>query len=139
MGGLRPPREDDPAATLRWVRRIHLWSVPGGLLMAAVLWLAHIGIWWCGLLVTAGSLVSVATMGPALRRAEAHGPNDPATRPERLRRAERITVAMAGAMTVVIAVVALVIEGPGLAITIAGLMLISVPPGLWLARRWTRL
>jgi hypothetical protein len=83
--------------------------------------------------------VSVATMGPALRRAEAHGPNDPATRPERLRRAERITVAMAGAMTVVIAVVALVIEGPGLAITIAGLMLISVPPGLWLARRWTRL
>jgi hypothetical protein len=37
LSWVRPPTEDDPAATLRWVRRLHVVLIPGGLLMALLL------------------------------------------------------------------------------------------------------
>jgi hypothetical protein len=138
MRHLQPPQDDHPGTTLRWVRRIQAVMVPGGALVAALLYAEGLGAWWIGFAISALALVSLATIGPAIRRADAHGPNDPATRPERRRRAERLTLATFGAFMAVALPVAWIAEGPGLAITLAVLMGIGAVLGIWLFRRWAR-
>jgi len=137
MSSLRPPTDDHPASMLRWVRRLQLVMVPAGLVLALLLWAADLPVWWLGLVVAGMALLSLATIGGSIRRAEQHGPNDPATRPARRRRAERMTLILFAAFTAVAVVVALVAEGPGLAIALGLLMAVSAPLGLWLSRRWT--
>jgi hypothetical protein len=83
---LLPPTDDHPASMLRWVRGVELFKIPLGLVMALLLHEQGLGAWWIGLVVAALGLIGFATIGPATRRAEEHGPNDPATRPARLRR-----------------------------------------------------
>jgi hypothetical protein len=136
LSWVRPPTEDDPAATLRWVRRLHVVLVPGGLLMALLLWGQGLGGWWLGLVVSACSALSLATIGPAIRRAERHGPNDPATRPQRMRRAERVTLVWAGAMGVVAAAIGYALDGAALAIAVVVLTILSAAAGIWGFRRW---
>jgi hypothetical protein len=136
LSWVRPPTEDDPAATLRWVRRLHVALIPGGVLMALLLWSEGLGAWWLGLVVSACSALSLATIGSAIRRAERHGPNDPATRPQRMRRAERVTLVWAGAMAVVSAAIGYALEGAGLAIALVVLTGFSAAAGIWGFRRW---
>lgn len=122
---------------LRWVRRIYLVQVPLGLLVALVLWAADLGAWWLGLVAVAIALSGLATIGRSIRRAEARGPNDPATRPARQRRAERLTLAVFGAFIAVAVAVSLVTEGVGLAITIGVLLSLGLILGIALLRRST--
>jgi hypothetical protein len=136
MAGLRP--NDHPADTLRWVRRVHLVMLPASVLVALVLWADHASAWWLALLPAVFGVAGLATIGPAIRRAEAHGPNDPATRPARLRRAQRVTLVTFSGFTLVAVVVSLAVEGPGLAITMGVLMSVSLALGLWASGRWLR-
>jgi hypothetical protein len=136
LNWLRVPTEDHPAETLRWVRRLQIAMLPVGLLITLMLRAEGLNAWWLGLVVSALALLSLATIGPAIRRAEQHGPNDPATRPRRVRRAERVTLVYFGVFTVAAAAVGYAIEGPGLAIFLAVLMLLSAFLGIWLFRRW---
>jgi hypothetical protein len=138
MSWLMPPSTDDPADTLRWVRKIYIAMIPVGALVAALLLADHVGAWWLGLVPAALSILGLATIGRSIQRAEAHGPNDPATRPARVRRAERITLAWFSAFTVVVVAVSLFAEGVGLAVTMAVFMSVSCAAGIWLSRRWTR-
>jgi hypothetical protein len=71
-----------------------------------------------------------------LGRATQRAPNDPATRPARRRRAERLTLLLAGAFTAMGVAVGLVVQGPGLAIALALPMALGVPLGFWAYRRW---
>jgi hypothetical protein len=61
---------DDPAATLRWVRRVELAFVPFAVLLAALLLANGSPVWWVGCASAALGLICAATMGPAIRRAE---------------------------------------------------------------------
>jgi Mn2+/Fe2+ NRAMP family transporter len=61
---------DDPAATLRWVRRVELAFVPFALLVAALLLAKSSPIWWLCCASAVLGLICAATMGPAIRRAE---------------------------------------------------------------------
>jgi hypothetical protein len=136
MGSLRPPTDDHPASMLRWVRRLQLVMVAAGLALALLLWAADLPVWWLGLVVAGMALLSLATIGDSIRRAEQHGPNDPATRPARRRRAERLTLSVAGAVTAIGVAVGLAVEGPGLALALALPMAVGVPLGFWVFRRW---
>jgi hypothetical protein len=136
LSRLLPPKEDDPAETLRWVRRLQFVMLPGGLLIALLLRAEDLGGWWLGLAVSAMALLSLATIGPSIRRAERHGPNDPATRPQRIRRAERVTLAWFGAFTVAAVAVGYAVDGPGLAIFLGALMIVGAAGGIWAFRRW---
>jgi hypothetical protein len=135
LSSLRPPAEDDLAAALRWVRRLQLVMLPSGLLIALLLRADDLGAWWLGLAVSAGALLSLATIGPAIERAERHGPNDPATRSQRVRRAERVTLTWCGVMTVAAAGIGYAVEGAGLAIALALLMGVGAALGFWVFRR----
>jgi hypothetical protein len=135
MSRLLPPTEDHPAETLRWVRRLYLVMIPVGVLVAVLLLAEGLGAWWLGLVVVAMSLIGLATIGTSIRRAEAHGPNDPATRPERARRAERLTIAIFGVFSLVVVAASFWAEGAGLAIAMAVLLSIGLILGLWVFRR----
>jgi hypothetical protein len=136
LSWLRVPTQDDPAEMLRWVRRIHIVMIPGGLLLALLLRSEDLGGWWLGLAVSAMAVIGLATIGPSIRRAERHGPNDPATRPQRVRRAERATLAFMGVFTVAAAAIGFAAEGVGLAITLVVLMGAGGALGVWVFRRW---
>jgi hypothetical protein len=138
MGWLRLPRDDNPATMLRWMRRLHLVTLPAALLTALVLRADDVAAWWLGLAAAAVSMIRLATIGPAIRRAEARGPNDPATRRARQHRAERVTLALFGALAAIAVVVGYLIEGLGLAITFAATFGLSHALGIWLYRRWFR-
>ena len=138
MGPLRPPTDDHPATMLRWVRRVNYAMLPLGLVMALALRAGDSPVWWAGLVVAAFAFVSVATIGPAIRRAEEHGPNDPATRPARVRRAERMTLALFGGFGAAAVAVGYAFEGAGLAITLAAVLALGATLGIWLFRRWFR-
>src|SRR2546430_998081 len=84
------PAHDDPAATLRWVRRVELAFVPFAVLVAILLAADGSPVWWlcCGSAVL--GMVCAATMTPAIRRAE-RGQHDPSHWREWRRRAELLT------------------------------------------------
>lgn len=131
-----PPRTGRPADTLRWVRRVHFLIVPSGLLVAALLLATGSPVWWIALASTAMSVLGAATMGPVLRRAEQQPPLDPATAPERRRRAMRVTAMMYGVMTIAAGVVIYFVDSLGAAIVVAALMAGGAALGLWLLRHW---
>ena len=73
MSGLGPPPREDPAATLRWVRR---GSVVIGLVLVAlgaILWSADNESWWIFAAIGALFLLDVVILTPIIRRTE-HGP-----------------------------------------------------------------
>jgi hypothetical protein len=104
------------------VRRIDGVALPLGLVAAVVLSAEGISAWWLGLVPATFGLLGLLTIGPAIRRAELHGPNDPTTRPARVRRAERVTITMFAVFTAVAVGVSLLAEGPGLAVTMGVLL-----------------
>ena len=133
---LAPPQTGRPADTLRWVRRLHLVIAPLGLLVSAELLAEGASWWWIGIGSTGLALLGAATTGPSIRRAEARGRLDPATAPERRRRARRITASYFAVMAIVSVGLFYVLLGLGAAIFLAVMWLVSGPLGLWLARRW---
>jgi phosphatidylglycerophosphate synthase len=135
MSRLLPPTDDHPASMLRWVRRVEMLMIPLGVGLALLLRAGDLGAWWLGLVVSATAIIGLATIGPAIRRAEAHGPNDPGTRAERERRAKRLTIATFSALTAIAVVVSLAAGEPLLAIVFAVLLPVSLALGLRLAPR----
>jgi hypothetical protein len=93
----------DPAATLRWVRRVELAFVPFAVLATVVLVTQGSRVWWlCGAGAVLG-LLSAAAMTPAIRRAERR-PHDPSHWREWRRKADLFSgvtfAGMAGAAIV---------------------------------------
>ncbi len=129
------PTDDDPAEMLRWVRRLQIVMIPAGLLIALMLRAEDLDAWWLGLVVSGGGVLSLLTIGSSIRRAEQHGPNDPATRPRRVRRAERATLAFAAVLTVAAAGIGWAVDGVGAAIALALLMGVGTALGIWVFRR----
>jgi hypothetical protein len=85
----RPPVER-PAEVLRWVRRLGIAVAAAGLLLAAQIW-ATDGSPPSALIAAFGlALVSAATLGPAIRKADREGVVTDAARLELMqRRGER--------------------------------------------------
>jgi hypothetical protein len=135
MRRLLPPTEDHPAPMLRWVRGVEIALIPLGVVVALIMRAEGLDAWWLGFAVSAIGLSGAATIGSAIRKAEQHGPNDPTSRPERMRRAYRLTALSVGVFTVLAVVVALLAGEPGLAITFAILCPVCGAVGLWLAPR----
>jgi hypothetical protein len=133
---LLPPTDDHPASMLRWVRRIQVLMIPLGVGLALLLRAEDLGAWWLGLAISAMALISLATIGPAIRRAETHGPNDPATRPARTRRAKRLVVATFGTLVAVAVVISLLAGETVVAIVLAVMMPVCLILGLWLTDHW---
>jgi O-antigen/teichoic acid export membrane protein len=112
---------DDPAATLRWVRRVELAFVPFALLVAGLLLAKHSPIWWlCCASATLG-LLCAAMMGPAIRRAENHRIDTAAW----ARRAEQLTAATFVVLAIVAVVVVYAFMGAWMALLLAGLFALS--------------
>jgi hypothetical protein len=123
---------------LRWVRGLYPVMIAFGLLLTLLTWASGMGMWWLGLVVAGLGVSGYATIGSSIRRAEAHGPNDPATRPERMRRAERLTLACAAGVTAVVVIVSLLADGPGLALALGLMLSLGAVLGIWVFRRWVR-
>ncbi|MEA2312547.1 MAG: hypothetical protein QOE28_2515 [Solirubrobacteraceae bacterium] len=136
MAWLMPPSDDHPATMLRWVRRVELVIAAAGLVFAASFWADGLREWWIMLVAAALGAIGAATMGPAIRRAERHGPNDPSTRTARQRRAERLTLTMFAILTLVSVLVCWLAAGTAAAVTVAIVMALSVALGI---RSWCRL
>jgi hypothetical protein len=126
-----PPTNDHPADMLRWVRRLNVAMLGVGVLVALLLW----PMWWFGAGIAVLALLSLATIGSAIERAEAHGPNDPATRPERRRRAERVTYGVFGAFGLIVAVIGLFVEGPLFAVVLLVVVGLSIGGAIGISRR----
>jgi hypothetical protein len=137
MSRLLPPTDDNPASMLRYVRGVDVVMIPLGVVVALILRAEDLDAWWLGLGVSALGILGLATIGRSIRRAEAHGPNDPETKPDRMRRAIRLTGLTFGVPTVIALVVALIIGDAVLAITFA-VILTAGALGLWLAQVMTR-
>jgi hypothetical protein len=133
---LLPPTDDHPASMLRWVRGVELFNIPLGLVMALLLHEQGLGAWWIGLVVAALGLIGFATIGPATRRAEEHGPNDPATRPARLRRARRLTMGIYGGASVVAVVVIALVDSVTVGVVIGVVITTIFGAAFWLVGRW---
>src|SRR3954468_6860443 len=84
------PARDDPAATLRWVRRVELAFVPFAVLVTLLLLADGSPVWWLCCAGAVLGLLSAGTMAPAIRRAEKR-PLDPSLWDEWPRRAELLT------------------------------------------------
>src|SRR5690349_18652985 len=118
------PAHDDPAATLRWVRRVELAFVPFAVLVAILLAADDSPVWWlcCGSAVL--GLLSAATMTPAIRRAERR-PHDPSQWREWRRRAELLSGVTFAAMAAAAVVLGWVFSGFQLAAILAAVFAIS--------------
>jgi hypothetical protein len=118
------PAPDDPAATLRWVRRVELAFVPFAVLVAVFLAADGSPVWWlcCGSAVL--GLISAATMTPAIRRAERR-PVDPSAWREWRRRMELLSGVTYAAMAAVAVVLAYAFSGLGLAAILAAVFVAS--------------
>jgi hypothetical protein len=118
MNWLRPS-ELDPAATLRWVRRVDLAFVPFALVLAALLLVKGSDLWWVGAASAGLGLIAAALMRPAIRRAEERVPNNPEKWRDWRRRAERLSVATFAALAALAVGLAYVFSGLGLAALLA--------------------
>ena len=115
------PSEQDPAATLRWVRRVELAFVPFALVLAALLLLTGSALWWVGAVSAGLGLMAAAAMSPAIRRAEERVPNNPEKWRDWRRRTERLSVATFAALTAVAVGLAYAFSGLGLAALLAAM------------------
>jgi hypothetical protein len=112
------PAHDDPAATLRWVRRVELAFVPFAVLVAILLAADDSPVWWLCCASAVLGLVSAATMTPAIRRAE-RKPLDPSAWLEWRRRMELLSGVTYAAMAAIAVVLGYVFSGLGLAAILA--------------------
>jgi hypothetical protein len=122
---------DDPAATLRWVRRVELAFVPFALLVAALLALKDSPIWWLLAASAALGLLCAGAMGPAIRRAERHTFDGAAW----ARQAERLTAAAFFALAFIAVVVVYAFTGVAPALLLAGLFALSSAAAFAVRRR----
>jgi hypothetical protein len=118
------PAHDDPAATLRWVRRVELAFVPFAVLVAILLAADDSPVWWLCCASAVLGLISAATMTPAIRRAERR-PLDPSAWQEWRRRMELLSGVTYAAMAAVAVVLAYVFSGLGLAAILAAVFVAS--------------
>jgi hypothetical protein len=118
------PAQDDPAATLRWVRRVELAFVPFAALVAILLAADDSPVWWLCCASAVLGLLSAATMTPAIRRAERRQ-HDPSAWREWRRRAELLTGVTYAAMAAVAVVLGWVFSGLGLAGILAAVFAVS--------------
>jgi hypothetical protein len=116
------PARDDPAATLRWVRRVELAFVPFAVLVAVLLLTKHSGVWWLPLVSAVLGLVCAAVMAPAIRRAEERGAIDAK---RWAGQAERLTVVTFVALSAIAVVLAYAFGGTGLALLLAATFAVS--------------
>jgi hypothetical protein len=118
------PAHDDPAATLRWVRRVELAFVPFAVLVAILLAADDSPVWWLCCASAVLGLLCAAGMTPAIRRAERRQ-HDPSHWLEWRRRAELLTGVTYAAMAVAAVVLGWVFSGVALAAILAGVFAIS--------------
>jgi hypothetical protein len=112
------PSQDDPAATLRWVRRVELAFVPFAVLVAILLAAEDSPVWWLCCASAVLGLLSAATMTPAIRRAERRQ-HDPSAWREWRRRADVLTGVTYAAMAFVAVVLGWIFGGLQLAAILA--------------------
>ena len=121
----------DPAATLRWVRRVEFAFVPFALLVAGLLLAKQSPVWWlCCVSAVVGLLCAVG-MGPAIKRAEQARIDAAAW----AHRAERLTVATFFAVAAIAVVVVYAFAGLTLALFLAGLFALSSAAAFAVRRR----
>jgi hypothetical protein len=126
------PARDDPAATLRWVRRVELAFVPFAILVAVLLLTKHSHVWWLPLASALLELLCAAAMGPAIRRAEERVVIDARAW---ARRAERLTVVTFAGLAAIAVVLGYAFSGPGLALILAGTFALSSAAAFAVRRR----
>jgi FtsH-binding integral membrane protein len=112
------PAPDDPAATLRWVRRVELAFVPFAVLVTVLLVAQESPVWWLCCAGAVLGLVSAAIMTPAIRRAE-RGSLDPSHWREWRSKAELLTCVTFAGMAGVAVVLGYAFAGAQLAIILA--------------------
>jgi hypothetical protein len=112
------PAHDDPAATLRWVRRIELAFVPFAVLVTVLLVAQDSPVWWLCCAGAVLGLVSAATMTPAIRRAERRQ-HDPSHWREWRRKADLLSGVTFAGMAGVAVVLGYAFAGAQLAIVLA--------------------
>jgi hypothetical protein len=122
---------DDPAATLRWVRRVELAFVPFALLVAALLLAKESPVWWLCCASAVLGLLCAAGMGPAIKRAEQRKIDAVAW----ARETERLTVATFFAVAAIAVVVVYAFAGVTLALFLAGLFALSSAAACAVRRR----
>jgi hypothetical protein len=118
------PSRDDPAATLRWVRRVELAFVPFAVLVTLLLLANHSPVWWLCCAGAVLGLLSAATMTPAIRRAESRPP-DPSGWREWRRKAELLTGLTYAAMAAIAVVLGYAFSGVNLALMLAAIFAAS--------------
>jgi hypothetical protein len=118
------PSHDDPAATLRWVRRVELAFVPFAVLVTLLLLANHSSVWWLCCAGAVLGLLSAATMTPAIRRAEARPP-DPLRWIEWRRKAELLTGVTYAALAGIAVVLGYAFSGLDLALVLAAIFAVS--------------
>jgi hypothetical protein len=132
---LRIPNGENPADMLRWVRKIDVLSIPAGGLLALLLRSEGLGVWWLGFGLTLTGLVGLATIGPSIRKAERRGPLDPATRPQRRRRARRAMVAWWAVFICAVVAISIAAGSIGFGVYMAVIMLVALALSIWWMRR----
>jgi hypothetical protein len=70
VSGLGPPPRNDPAAPLRWVRRVSVVIGVLGLALGLILWSADNDSWWIFAAVGVLFLLDIVILTPIIRRAE---------------------------------------------------------------------
>jgi hypothetical protein len=118
------PARDDPAATLRWVRRVELAFVPFAVLVTILLLANGSPVWWLCCAGAVLGLLTAATMTPAIRRAEKR-PLDPIHWREWRRRAELLTGVTYAALAGVAVVLGYAFAGGQLALILAAVFALS--------------
>jgi enoyl-CoA hydratase/carnithine racemase len=118
------PARDDPAATLRWVRRVELAFVPFAVLVTLLLLADGSRVWWLCCAGAVLGLLSAATMTPAIRRAERR-PVDPSHWSEWRRKAELLTGVTYAGMACIAVVLGYVFGGTELAVILAAVFAAS--------------
>jgi hypothetical protein len=118
------PAADDPAATLRWVRRVELAFVPFAVLVTILLLADGSRVWWLCCAGAVLGLLSAASMTPAIRRAETR-PLDAKHWREWRRKAELLTGVTYAGMAGIAVVLGFAFSGMQLALILAGVFAAS--------------
>ncbi len=118
------PAHDDPAATLRWVRRVELAFVPFAVLVTILLLADGSPVWWLCCAGAVLGLLTAATMTPAIRRAEKR-PLDPKQWHEWRRKAELLTGVTYAGMAAIAVALGYAFSGLQLALILAGVFAAS--------------
>jgi hypothetical protein len=121
MNWLRPPSENGPAPTLRWVRRVELAFVPFAAALAVLLLIKGSDLWWVGGASAVLGLLAAAPMAPAIRRAEERAAVNPERWKDWRHRAERLTIVTFAALAPIAVLLAFVLSGVGVAVLLGAM------------------